>query len=141
MYGGDEMTEALLIWGYLALGSLIHKLSDIFILPVLFGLGMAVFIAPFWWDYKEDIVKFFIEGVGKKIVKIYGSIVLLLIILGALYPDQDDLKFIIGGALVWNGIEYASDIEGVDKLPENIVNSMNHFLESIVEESEKEETN
>jgi hypothetical protein len=51
------------------------------------------------------------------------------------YPSKHDLKYIIGGSLVVNGVKAASDIEGVEKLPENLVNAMNIFLEKAVEET------
>jgi len=43
-------------------------------------------------------------------------------------------KQYIGGALAINGIQSASEIEGIQDLPENLVNATNHFLKEIAEE-------
>jgi hypothetical protein len=52
------------------------------------------------------------------------------------YPTKDDLKWIVGGAIVWNSAEGVANIKGVDKLPENLVGAANYFLESIYKEEE-----
>jgi len=121
------MSEAIIIWLYLSLGNLVNG----FIITSIIGGIVLPFIMLIMWAYEED------EKL--KLTWIYApkKTFLVLLLLYLFYPSKDDLKYIIGGAVAWNGIEAAQDIEGVEKLPENVVGAMNHFLEEFNQQEEK----
>ncbi len=135
------MSEAILIWVYLSLGGLVTlSIVAISIFTVFFGFFVvinATIVADMvareegyddrWSNYRK-MIKSTWDKVPTKTIA-------LLIFIVLAYPSKDDLKFIIGGSLVVNGVQAASDIEGVEKLPENLVNAMNVFLEKAVEET------
>ena len=118
------MNEAIIIWLYLSLGN-------------LFGGGLLISIGC------VTVMVLLVSGLyqGEKSSKEPDAIVyikkyypfktvIFICVLTIFYPSKDDLKYIIGGAIVWNTIESAKDIDGIDKLPENLVNAANHFLET-----------
>jgi len=140
-YKGDDMSEALIIWLYLSLGSFV---SFVVAVIIIFIAAFCVYIliralhtseismyeegySDKWQRYKSTNISI-IGKIPKK------TVFLLLVIIWA-YPSKDDLKYIIGGSLVINGAQAASDIEGVEKLPENLVNAMNVFLEKAVKDN------
>lgn len=53
----------------------------------------------------------------------------LLTLVGNLVPDKEEMYTIIGGYFVTN-------IEGIDKLPENVIESANKFLEEYNKDKE-----
>lgn len=63
--------------------------------------------------------------------------VLIFICIGAcipmLVPDKEDIKWIIGGTLAVEAAKGATQLEGIDKLPQNLVDAMNAFLEQVSE--------
>jgi len=126
------MIEALIIWGYFALGNVIH----FGLFASIVGLIICLLYVAVMYDNGEEKEDYAFAFVWAK-----RTIVSVIIfgVLTAAYPSKSDLKWIIGGAMVWNGIAYAKDIEGAEKLPENMVAAMNQFLESLVEK-EAEET-
>lgn len=120
------MNEAILIWLYLGFGNVL--VTAWVILLSVTGVGAVMSLAyqaekchddPDFWTFWQKYYPF--------------KTALLVSVLFAFYPSQNDLKYIIGGALVWNGAQAASEIEGVQKLPENLVGAMNHFLEQVQE--------
>lgn len=134
------MSEALLIWLYMGLGNLLNVLVIIacaFLtgyFVILFGLGvMSGFGTSNNYLYEEETRQYNKLSTYLKTTLISGFVILSL---NSLYPDKEDLKWIIGGALVWNGVEAASDIKGIEALPENTVKAMNNFLESTGEAGE-----
>ncbi len=135
------MSEALLIWLYMGLGNLLvvfFWLASILLIGyfiILFVLGvMSSFGSSNSYTYEGETKQYNKLITYLKPLLISSAIVFSL---HAIYPDKEDLKWIIGGALVWNGVQAASDVEGIEKLPDNTIKAMNHFLESI---SEAEET-
>jgi hypothetical protein len=138
---GYKMSEAILIWVYLSLDGLVTlSIVAISIFTAFVGVFFvinATIVAEMspredgydtrWSDYRK-MMKSTWDKVPTK------TITLLMVIILA-YPSKHDLKYIIGGSLVVNGVKAASDIEGVEKLPENLVNAMNIFLEKAVEET------
>ena len=117
------MNEAIIIWLYLSLGNLFGGAW------LLFCGGFSLSVLSLWiesdsFDSDDSFVIFYLK-------KYYPlKTVIFICLLSIFYPSKDDLKYIIGGAIVWNTIESAKDIEGIDKLPENLVNAANHFLET-----------
>ena len=118
------MNEAIIIWLYLSLGNLFGGglLISIGCVTVMALLVLGLYQSEKLSDEPDAI--FYIK-------KYYPlKTVIFICVLTIFYPSKDDLKYIIGGAIVWNTIESAKDIEGIDKLPENLVNAANHFLET-----------
>jgi len=124
------MSEAILIWLYLSLGNIFSGGALIVICGALF---IWLFFGSMIMSTELDKSAEEVMDVHKKYVPF--KLILLIAFLTALYPSKDDLKYIIGGSLVINGVQAASDIEGVEKLPENLVNAMNVFLEKAVDDN------
>ncbi len=119
------MDIALLIWVYLSLGSLLTSLVLItaltaFVVVLIVVVGGAV---------EGGLPKFVVNFKHKGKVAVY---LVALIVISSAYPGKDDLKFIIGGS----AIVAATKIDGIEKLPANIIDAANSLLESMVEESE-----
>lgn len=136
------MSEAILIWLYLSFGSVIFVISYITIFTSVayyIVLGLLGFLSDFG---KNDSEFYQSERNNyltlRKLFKSVSLTTVVIVCLGSLYPSKEDLKWIIGGALVWNGVEAASDLEGVNDLPQNTLEAMNHFLKSIQEEETSE---
>lgn len=51
--------------------------------------------------------------------------------LNVLVPDREGMKYIAGAAVVAYSAEAVSNIEGIDRLPANVVNVVNKLLEDI----------
>lgn len=129
------MNEAILIWLYLAGSKIVTAwwISFSLYIAVLAAIGLVLFTSSTdqfgrveekrarWINYQDFIKRQPFKSLA------------LICFLALFYPSQNDIKYIIGGALVWNGAQAASEIEGVQKLPENLVGAMNHFLEQVQE--------
>lgn len=66
----------------------------------------------------------------QKLSKIAVATWLCLLVLKTLLPNEDQLKWIVGGY-------FATNIEGVEQLPPNVIRAANKFLEdfsAVVEE-------
>ena len=126
------MNEMILIWVYLSAGSLVGVIEAVLVVLLVVSVIAACF-TPIIFMETDKSVSELLNSVYKCIPK---KALLLALFLVCLYPSKDDLKYIIGGSLVINGVQAASDIEGVEKLPKNLVNAMNVFLEKAVEENE-----
>ena len=118
------MNEAIIIWLYLSFIKLFGGELLVFISCVTV---VALFAFAVYESARSDDE----PDAGFYIKKYYPlKTVIFICVVTIFYPSKDDLKYIIGGAIVWNTIESAKDIEGIDKLPENLVNAANHFLET-----------
>ena len=118
------MNEAIIIWLYLSLGNLFGG-------GLLIAIVCVTVVALFAFAIYESERSHDEPDAGFYIKKYYPlKTVIFICVVTIFYPSKDDLKYIIGGAIVWNTIESAKDIEGIDKLPENLVNAANHFLET-----------
>lgn len=135
------MNEAILIWLYLTGGKIIVfywvAASLLSILAFVSWISASSDIQIYADSYKYDWGKKKVDSANKTLDFIknrfpYKTLVLIGV-LTLFYPTQNDLKYIIGGAVVWNGIEAAADIEGIERLPENLVNAANSFLENVSE--------
>jgi hypothetical protein len=138
------MFEAFIIYIYLILGDILGTMTGI---AWVGSVIVAIFVVCLGFheinaydsdatrDFKEESNEktkaFFIAHWKKFVVIPLVSTTLLLA-----YPTKDDLKWIVGGAIVWNSAEGVANIKGVDKLPENLVGAANYFLESIYKEEE-----
>lgn len=115
------MNEAILIWLYLSIGNVLAVLGVVAVLSMITVVGVVMGIVvegSDWSDYPAAIKTC-------RIVTICSAIVLTV---ACFYPSKDALKWIIGGAVVWNVVE---NTEGVKELPQNVVDAMKHFLEAI----------
>lgn len=131
------MFEAFIIWLYLSIGSVLQILNLITTIAlVLIGISFIFTFLVSEVGSPDDKNMYNVYQKVKSLFKPVFISFLVVVCLKAVYPDKEDLKWIIGGALVWNGVQAASDIEGVRELPQNTVDAMNHFLKSIQEEGE-----
>lgn len=123
----------IMIWVYLSAGSLVGLIEGVLVALAVFTILATCFSPIICMETNKEFNEL-VVGAYKLIPK---KTILFAVFLVCLYPSKDDLKYIIGGSLVINGVQAASDIdiEGVEKLPENLVNAMNVFLEKAVEEN------
>ena len=131
------MSEAILIWLYLSLGNIFG--GEVFGVVIVFLSVWLVFGSIFMLDKNMELDE--VLGAHKKHIPIKS--IILLAVLTSIYPTKDDLQYIIGGYLVINSAESVSNIhqsiakiEGAEKLPENIINAMNNFLEGVSSDKE-----
>jgi len=116
------MTTALLIWAYISVGNLLTSVS---VIVIVFLVLVSVF----------GIVGTIVDGGVPETIKEFkhkgkvGLVVFMWLLLTAMYPSTDDLKFILGGT----AIVAMSQVDGVSELPENLVNAANSFLEGVTE--------
>ncbi len=132
------MNEAFLIWIYLILGNVLELATVIiciatgcFLLFVIFGALERIDVS----DHNKDKWKNYREMIKSTWAKMPKKTTALFVVIILAYPSREELKYIIGGSLAVNSAMAASDIEGVDKLPKNLVNAMNLFLEKAAEEN------
>lgn len=121
------MNEAIIIWLYLSLGDAIGIAVTVAIFATVCALGASLAYELGRFDSDPSCIPIWRKYFPFKTF-------ILIAFLYAMYPTTDELKYIIGGAMVWNGVEAAKDIDGVEKLPANVVGAMNHFLEQIQEQ-------
>lgn len=127
------MSEFLYIYLYTTLLGFSGFAKTIVALGIIAGLISAVFwvFALMMGEDDEDINR--VTTVFKSAAKgkwvITSWVVLLLL---CMVPTKDDMKIIIGGGLALK----ATQIEGIRKLPQRLVNVMDKFLETY-EEAEK----
>jgi hypothetical protein len=135
------MSEAILIWIYLSLGNASNLATVIICIATACFLGFVIINAigvaemsvnEVGYDDRWENYKGMIKSTWAKMPTKTAALLMVVILA---YPSKEDLKYIIGGSLVVNGAQAASDIEGVEKLPKNLVNAMNVFLEKAVEET------
>jgi len=138
------------IWMY-ALSSL-ARLHDVLSGMSNFFIGISIIMASCL-----TFVPFVIEDMynGDKTLALYSYvkwtkvaivITFLSTTLTVFTPSREDLKFIIGGGIVWKlggwtseKIDDISKIKGAQELPENLVNSINAFLTSVASETPKKD--
>ena len=128
------MTEALLIWAYISVGNVVNVIKFMFAMSPVIILGYLMFYTiPSASNYTKD------RSLSKGLSNLYTfapkKTIIALLALMLIYPTPKDLQYIIGGAVVINGVQAASDIEGIDQLPENLVNAANEFLKSLPKET------
>jgi len=125
------MNEALLIWLYLGLCKIATLYATVFLVVAMVAgvFGSLSYLMPLYEKEKQENLD--------KMKAVYGAVpvktLVFLFVICLMVPSKDDIKYIIGGALVVNGAQAAAEIEGVEKLPKNLVNAMNVFLEDIAE--------
>jgi hypothetical protein len=107
--------------------SLENMLFILGILSVSYLAGCSMYLA-IEGHSSEEIAKFHKKLFLNKVVIISFSLMFLLVVL---IPSKEDVKFIIGGGLMWKGVTSISDIEGISELPENLVSAANVYLEQI----------
>ncbi len=132
------MNEAFLIWIYLILGNVLEFATVIIciatgcsLLFVIFGALERIDVS----DHNKDKWKNYRGMIKSTWAQMPIKTTALFVVIILAYPSREELKYIIGGSLAVNSAKAASDIEGVDKLPKNLVNAMNLFLEKAAEEN------
>ena len=67
-----------------------------------------------------------IFGVGSKV---FFPIFVVGILLQSMYPEKEDLTYIIGGATALTSAQYVAGSEEAKQLPDNVLKAANKFLE------------
>lgn len=117
------METALLIYLYFTVGKLLAT-SLIASFVIVGCTGFAFIVAS--ECSKEDWYKRLFTKITKPAL-IVGVVTILL---NGFYPDKGVIKYMIGGT----AIVAASKLEGVEKLPKNIIDLANAFLEETTED-------
>lgn len=137
------MIEFIYIYSYTALQNAEGFLWLVYVLGAL-GVG-AVFLGSAvgaYFEYgsteKRDSHKGLKKGIAKLAKrKLVVIPFIILSLLSVFVPSKDDVKTIIAGGLAWKAGQSVSEIDGINELPENIINAMNSFLIGIDEGSKE----
>lgn len=91
---------------------------------VMFGItAFVIAMGGFAWFIT-------IGGIDKRVhLLVVVVLVFVFSLMSAVLPDDSQMKFLAGAYVTTN-------IEDIDKLPKNIVNAANAYLESLSEETE-----
>lgn len=135
------MNTALLIYLYIVAGNVASACAvTAFVLAIcyFFPLIMTAIISGFGYDTRFSSDELSPESKGFIAMRRhFKSVVIALAFLGsvpALYPDKDDVAWILGGAAA----VHVAQTEEAKKLPDNLLRAANTFLEGISEtESEQ----
>lgn len=133
------MNEAILIWLFLSVGKLVNFAVLSVALLTFAWSGVTLILAIGTDCGTEDDCHDWAIGGYNKLVKSWKTVFVTVVVtqsLASFYPSRDDLKWIIGGAVVWNVAEAGVESEELQALPDNVLGAMNHFLESVQEEQE-----
>ena len=114
------MEFAVYTWLYLSLISLVSGTVV---------LGLVAFLASVMAFAFASIEEMEWRDKALAAVKISGGIFLVSASLNAFLPTSDGVKLIAAAYVLGEG----SKLEGVDKLPQNIVDALNYTLEQIKE--------
>lgn len=144
------MNEAILIWLYLSLGSMVTLFWFMFtfavIVTVVMGINYTSTLSAYgdsadqeytWAVLEIDKVKHY-PDLFKKFLPLKTVVFCMLVAL--MYPSKDDLKYIIGGSVAFNAVQAMGNLKGADKLPQNLIDAANRFLESAKEEENTDVT-
>ena len=112
------MEFAIYTWLYLSLVSFVGGAVVVSML-VLIASGMAYIYAYEWEMGWVDT--------ALRAIKISAGIFIVFASLNAFLPTSDGMKLIAAAYVLGEG----SKLEGVDKLPQNIVDALNYTLEQI----------
>jgi len=125
------MSVPLLIWIWLSLKSLV--VTGVILGVILFSIALIWYACE--RDYArtaENVVK--ANTMGIKRLKIIGYPTIALMFLGCLVPNSKDLQWIIGGSVAYS----IATTDEAKKLPDNLLKSMNIFLENTFEQKDNE---
>lgn len=107
-------------------------------ISILFGLPFTILVCG-WvivgtisifggYDDMQPIIN------KAKKLKTYIHMIVIGFILTIFIPSSDQMKILIGGYFAVNTVEAVGNVEGIERLPENVVKAMNKFLEEEVDE-------
>lgn len=113
----------------------IHAMAKFASVVLFIGIPFAYILFHFAKDLHDISETEFAKNMGR--IKTACRVFAVSTILTIFMPDSDDLKLIVGAYVADATIESVSKIEGVDKLPANVVNAMNAFLEDIAGDKER----
>ena len=131
------MSEAIVLYLYLALGGVVTALMTLAVVVlIVYGalyIGLALDSNLGRETNREKRPTS--EARAFKSVDRYRDKVVVFLVFVALavsfYPSKEDLKWIVGGALLINGVQ---NIEGIERVPQNTINALNGFLGSLDKE-------
>lgn len=89
---------------------------------------MTLILTLVWLEQGEND-----KSIGKFLKKVF-SVFVISVIANVLIPSQDSFKYIIGAGVIAYTAESISEIEGVDKLPSNVVLLLNNIIEDLNKE-------
>ena len=123
------METALIIYLYFTVMSILD--TCLFILgALLVGLlirGLCYSAVEDKWPSKDSTVSKGIKGIGIPLI--------VILLIHAFLPSITTIKYMIGGTAVMA----ASELDGIENLPQNVVDLANDFLEATKEDPEKGE--
>lgn len=135
------METALLIYLYITVGNILHGIT-----PVV-SVALAAYASAFILvgavtgggretKYNGDLtdeskVWLFLRKYLKNAIVTFG----VLVLCNSLYPDKEELAWIIGGA---TAVSIATT-EEAKKLPDNVFRAANTFLEGVAEKGKEQE--
>lgn len=129
------MTTALLIWAYITLGKVLSL--AVVLSWVAVGLYVILFFTC-WLDFEDNYhgqssrEDFF--SVWKKRAKFVIILLVSCLFLNSLYPEKEDILYIVGGTVVLESGMWLMGNEEAQKLPNNVLSAANHFLQSFENE-------
>ncbi len=110
------------------IGRYVQGVGVIFLLVSILTVIVTIFIYVLWrFDNDEDAASAFKLIMPCALVSIFIAITFNFA--AALIPTKENMMYIIGAYAVTN-------VDGVEKLPPNIVNAANKFMEDYIEEVE-----
>ncbi len=118
------MNEAILIWLYISISDAITSAVVVsFVALVASGFSILTF-----WVNEDD------TATATMWAKRAAIVWVSFLFMSSFIPSKEDIKYIIGGAAVWNSAEYLASSEEAKQIPDNILKAMNSFLEETQKE-------
>jgi hypothetical protein len=111
-----------------SIGSAITAIGAI--IGVGFGVSGIVYFLNGDMAYGDQEKKANFFKAGRKAIKTGASICFPIIFLASFIPSSKQMMYMIGGYA-------ATNVENIEKLPKNVVNAANKFLESYTDKEKK----
>lgn len=130
------MFEASMIYLYVIFGNVVNASAGISV--ALVGIYFVImFAGSLYYDQSEEVKQkkipmgtYISNLLSKARFPAAVKFVVFAIVVNALYPTTDNIKYIIGGAVAWNAAEWATNSEEAKRIPTSVLNAMNEFLEN-----------
>ena len=116
------MNEALIIWLYTSLLTACEVLGAI---ALLVGILSSLSHLLYYMEDSPVEMEPFLITKNKWI----GIFISFAILMNVVVPSKDDMKYIIGGSVLWNTTTSVLDSDEAKKLPNNVLKAANTLLE------------
>ena len=118
------MNEALIIWLYT---SLLTAKGTLVAIALLVGVISPLAHLLYYIEDRPVGVEPFLFTKNKWI----GIFIAFAVLMNVVVPSKDDMKYIIGGSVLWNTTTSVLDSDEAKKLPSNVLKAANTFLEEV----------